>query len=77
VIGYRSAVTIANRSSAHPGFEATARAADGTIEAIEDPERPVLAGRAVASREWRRLRPLSRLIEAASGVERADVDAID
>lgn len=24
----------------HPGFEVTARAADGTIEAIEDPERP-------------------------------------
>ncbi len=24
----------------HPGFEVTARAADGTVEAIEDPERP-------------------------------------
>lgn len=24
----------------HPGFEVTARAADGTIEAVEDPERP-------------------------------------
>ena len=28
----------------HPGFEATARAADGTIEAIEDPERPFWLG---------------------------------
>jgi len=26
--------------ASHPGFVATARAADGTVEAIEDPERP-------------------------------------
>ena len=28
----------------HPGFEVTARAADGTIEAMEDPERPFWLG---------------------------------
>ncbi len=28
----------------HPGFEATARAADGTVEAMEDPERPFWLG---------------------------------
>lgn len=28
----------------HPGFEVTAQAADGTIEAIEDPERPFWLG---------------------------------
>ena len=44
----------------HPGFEVTARAADGTVEAIEDPERTVLAGRAVAPRVRRRPRPVPR-----------------
>jgi putative glutamine amidotransferase len=29
---------------AHPGFAVTARAADGTVEAIEDPERPFWLG---------------------------------
>ena len=29
---------------AHPGFEVTARAADGTVEAIQDPERPFWLG---------------------------------
>ena len=28
----------------HPGFEVTARATDGTVEAIEDPERPFWLG---------------------------------
>ena len=28
----------------HPGFEVTARAADGTIEAMEDPDRPFWLG---------------------------------
>ena len=28
----------------HPGFDATGRAADGTIEAIEDPSRPFRLG---------------------------------
>jgi putative glutamine amidotransferase len=30
--------------ASHPGFDATARAADGTVEAIEDPERPFWLG---------------------------------
>lgn len=41
-VGDRVQVSCHHRQSVvtHPGFEATARAADGTIEAIEDPERP-------------------------------------
>jgi putative glutamine amidotransferase len=42
LIGEESQVNCAHHQAVlrHPGFEATAHAADGTIEAIEDPERP-------------------------------------
>ena len=45
-VGDRVQVSCHHQQSvvSHPGFEATARAADGTIEAIEDPERPFWLG---------------------------------
>ena len=42
LIGEESQVNCAHHQAVarHPGFEVTARATDGTVEAIEDPERP-------------------------------------
>lgn len=42
LVGEETQVNCAHHQAAarHPGFEVSARAADGTIEAIEDPERP-------------------------------------
>ncbi len=44
----------------HPGFEVTARAADGTDRGDRGPRTHLLAGRAVASRVRRRPRPVPR-----------------
>jgi putative glutamine amidotransferase len=52
----------------HPGFEATARAADGTIEAIEDPERPFWLGVQWHPESGDDYGLFLGLIEAASGV---------
>ena len=52
----------------HPGFEATARAADGTIEAIEDPERPFWLGVQWHPESGEDHGLFLGLIEAASGV---------
>jgi len=52
----------------HPGFEATARAADGTIEAIEDPERQFWLGVQWHPESGDDYGLFLGLIEAASGV---------
>jgi putative glutamine amidotransferase len=69
-VGDRVQVSCHHRQSvvSHPGFEATARAADGTIEAIEDPERPFWLGVQWHPESGDDYGLFVGLIEAASGL---------
>jgi putative glutamine amidotransferase len=70
-VGDRVQVSCHHRQSVvtHPGFEVTARAADGTIEAIEDPERPFWLGVQWHPESGDDYGLFLGLIEAASGVD--------
>ena len=80
--GYERSLAIGSRSAghhrqsvvSHPGFEATARAADGTIEAIEDPERPFWLGVQWHPESGDDHGLFLGLIEAASGSTRVRID---
>jgi putative glutamine amidotransferase len=69
-VGDRVQVSCHHQQSvvSHPGFEATARAADGTIEAIEDPERPFWLGVQWHPESGDDYGLFLGLIEAASGL---------